>query len=62
MTPLGIVRNGFRILVIGLVCLHVGSQMIDSLVQRKRGPLFFALSLVPLFLLLWWLERQEQEN
>ena len=58
--PLGILRNGFRILVIGLLCVHVGPHMIDSIIHRRGGPLFFALSLVPLFLLLWWLHRQER--
>ncbi len=58
--PLAIVRNGFRILVIGLLCVHVGPHMIDSLIHRQGGPLFFALSLVPLFLLLAWLRRQER--
>jgi exosortase len=58
--PLGILRNGFRIFVIGLLCIHIGPQMIDSMIHRRGGPIFFALSLVPLFLLLWWLRRQEQ--
>jgi exosortase C (VPDSG-CTERM-specific) len=58
--PLGILRNGFRILVIGLLCVHVGPHMIDSVVHHRGGPLFFALSLVPLFLLSWWLRRREQ--
>jgi len=57
--PLGILRNGFRILVIGLLCVHVGPQMIDSSIHHRGGPLFFALSLVPLLLLLLWLRRQE---
>jgi exosortase C (VPDSG-CTERM-specific) len=58
--PLAIVRNGFRILVIGLLCVHVGPHMIDSLIHRRGGPLFFVLSLGPLFTLLWWLRRQER--
>jgi len=58
--PLGILRNGFRILVIGLLCVHVGPHMIDSPIHHQGGPLFFALSLVPFALLLWWLRRQEQ--
>ena len=58
--PLGILRNGFRILVIELLCVHVGPHMIDSINHRQGGPLFFALSLVPLFLLLWWLRHKEQ--
>ena len=58
--PLGILRNGFRILVIGLLCVHVGPHMIDSTIHHQGGPLFFALSLGPLCALLWWLRRQEQ--
>ena len=60
MIPLGVLRNGFRILVIGLLCIHVGPYMIDSPIHHRGGPLFFALSLFPLFLLLWWLRRQER--
>src|SRR5262245_19966367 len=55
--PLGILRNGFRIFVIGLLCVHVGPQMIHSLIHRRGGPLFFVISLVPLLLLLWLLRR-----
>lgn len=58
--PLGILRNGFRILVIGLLCVHVGPHMIDSPIHHHGGPLFFALSMIPLFALLWWLRRQER--
>ena len=57
--PLAILRNGFRILVIGLLCVEIGPQMIHSVIHKQGGPLFFALSLVPLFLLLWWLRRGE---
>jgi len=57
--PLGIVRNGFRVFVIGMLCVHFGPQMIDSVIHHRGGPIFFALSLIPLFLLLWWLRRGE---
>ena len=57
--PLAILRNGFRIVVIGLLCVHFGPQMIHSFIHQNGGPLFFALSLVPLFLLLWWLRKGE---
>jgi exosortase C (VPDSG-CTERM-specific) len=53
--PLGILRNGFRILVIALLCVNIGPQMIHSLIHRRGGPLFFALSLIPFLLVLWWL-------
>jgi exosortase C (VPDSG-CTERM-specific) len=55
--PLAILRNGFRILVIGLLCVNVGPQMIHSLIHRRGGPLFFMLSLIPFFLVLWWLSK-----
>ncbi len=58
--PLGIIRNGFRILVIALLCVHMGPQMIDSIVHRRGGPVFFVLSLVPLFLLMTWLRWSER--
>jgi exosortase C (VPDSG-CTERM-specific) len=57
--PLAILRNGFRILVIGLLCVNVGPQMIHSLIHRRGGPVFFVLSLIPFLLALWWLRRGE---
>jgi exosortase C (VPDSG-CTERM-specific) len=58
--PLGLLRNGFRIFVIGQLCTHVGPQMIHSAIHRDGGPIFFALSMVPFFLLLILLRRSEQ--
>jgi exosortase C (VPDSG-CTERM-specific) len=55
--PLAILRNGFRIVVIGLLCVHLGPQMINSLIHRRGGPLFFVLSLIPFLFLLWLLRR-----
>lgn len=60
--PLGILRNGFRILVIGLLCIHKGPHWVDSDLHHRGGPIFFALSLIPLFLLLWVLRRGEREE
>ena len=60
--PLGILRNGFRILVIGVLCVNVGPQMIHSLVHRRGGPLFFVLSLIPLLLFLWLLRKSDEKT
>jgi exosortase C (VPDSG-CTERM-specific) len=57
--PLGILRNGFRIMVIGLLCVHISPDMIHSWIHRRGGPVFFALSLIPLMLLLWWLRKRQ---
>jgi len=58
--PLGILRNGFRIMVIGWLCVRFGPGMINTPIHHQGGPLFFALSLVPFGLLLWLLRRREQ--
>ena len=57
--PLGLLRNALRILVISLLCVHIGPHMINSVIHRRGGPVFFALSLIPLFAMLWLLRRQE---
>jgi exosortase/archaeosortase family protein len=57
--PLGILRNGFRIFTIGELCTHIGPQMIDSPIHHRGGPIFFALSLIPLFILLMILRKSE---
>src|SRR5207248_5096964 len=57
--PLGLVRNGLRILVISLLCVHIGPEMINSPIHRRGGPIFFVASLIPLFVVLWWLRQRE---
>src|SRR5438477_9796994 len=58
--PLGIARNGLRIFTIGMLCVHVNPAMIDSPIHTRGGPLFFALSLIPFFVLLYLLRRSER--
>jgi len=60
--PLGIARNGFRILVIGWLCVHLGPDMIHSPIHKRGGPLFFALSIPFLLFLLWCLMRGERRK
>ncbi len=60
--PLAFLRNGFRIFTIGELCVHYGMQMIDSWIHHKGGPFFFALSLIPFFLLLVWLRSRDRSR
>ncbi|HEV2694562.1 MAG TPA: archaeosortase/exosortase family protein [Verrucomicrobiae bacterium] len=57
--PLALLRNGFRVFVLGELCTHIGPQMINSPIHHHGGPLFFALSLLPFFVLLYLLKRSE---
>lgn len=61
IVPLGILRNAFRIWVIGELCVHISPNMINSWIHRRGGPVFFVLSLVPLFMLLLYLRRSDQK-
>lgn len=59
VVPLALLRNGFRIFVIGELCVHVGPEMLDSPFHHRGGPIFFALSLIPLVLLLRFFMQRE---
>jgi exosortase C (VPDSG-CTERM-specific) len=60
--PLGIIRNGFRVWFISTLCIHMGPQMIHSIIHRRGGPAFFILSLIPLLLLVWLLRSVERKH
>jgi exosortase C (VPDSG-CTERM-specific) len=60
VVPLAIVRNGFRIFTIAMLCVHVDPDMINSYIHKRGGPIFFVLSLVPFFVLMLWLVRRER--
>lgn len=57
--PLGIIRNGIRIVTIGELCVHVDPSYIDSPIHHQGGPLFFAVSMVPFLLLLWYFRKTD---
>jgi len=57
--PLAIVRNGLRIFTLGELCVNVDPSWIDSQFHHQGGPLWFALSLVPFFILLLLLRKWE---
>ncbi len=60
--PLGVIRNGFRVLVLSLLTVHVSPDIIDSPLHHRGGPIFFALSLIPFLALLLWLRRSERHS
>ncbi|HEY1849192.1 MAG TPA: exosortase [Opitutaceae bacterium] len=58
--PLALLRNGFRVYVIGQLCVSIGPEMINSYIHRRGGPYFFLLSLVPLLAVLLVLMKSER--
>ena len=60
--PLGMLRNGLRIFTLGQLCVRISPDWINSDLHKHGGPLFFAASLAPLFLLLWYLRKREQRR
>ena len=60
--PLGLLRNGARITVLGWLSVNVDPNVIHGPLHHQGGPIFFALSLVPLFGLLWWFRRSESSK
>src|SRR5437879_8414166 len=58
--PLALVRNGLRIFTIGELCVHIGPEMIISVIHRRGGPLFFLLSLAPFFFFLIILQKSDR--
>jgi exosortase C (VPDSG-CTERM-specific) len=59
VVPLAILRNGFRVFVLGWLGVHFFPKILDSPFHHHGGPLFFALSLIPFFLLLVFLRKQD---
>lgn len=60
--PLAILRNGLRIFTLAQLCVHLGPEWINSFVHHRGGPIFFAISLVPFFLLLYFLYRSDRRK
>lgn len=60
--PIGLLRNGARILTITLFTMHIDPEIINGPVHHRGGPPFFVLSLVPLFAILALLRKTERRK
>lgn len=60
--PLGLLRNAARITVLGWLSVNVDPGVIHGPLHHQGGPIFFALSLGPLFGLLWYFKRSESSK
>ncbi len=59
--PLALLRNGFRVFVLGELCVRISPDMINSYIHHQGGPIFFVLSLFPFALILLILVRTERK-
>jgi len=57
--PLALLRNGFRVFTLGEIGVHFYPDVLDSWFHHHGGPIFFLLSLVPLYFLLVYLMKSE---
>jgi exosortase len=60
--PLGIARNAFRIYFLSMASAHWNADIIHSPLHHRGGPIFFALSLIPFFLILLWLRKSDSKQ
>lgn len=59
LIPLGILRNAVRIFTLAQLAVNVNPDILNSALHHRGGPLFFAVSLAPFFLLIWFLRKCE---
>jgi exosortase len=60
--PLSIVKNGVRIFTISMLGTHVDPGFLHGNLHRKGGILFFLLALFGVLLLMWLLNRGEDQS
>ena len=60
--PLAIGRNGLRIFTLGELCERISPDMIDSWIHHRGGPIFFAISLIPFFVFLFFSWKSEPKE
>ncbi len=58
--PLGALRNGLRIWMLGELCVHYDPKILDTWVHHRSGPFFFVLSLGALYWIMRRLQRGER--
>jgi exosortase len=57
--PLSVAKNGLRIFVVAMLGTRVDPTYLTGKFHHQGGIVFFAISLLVVFLLLWGLERGE---
>ncbi len=57
--PIGILRNAIRITVLAWQCYYIDPEMIHGWFHKQGGQPLFAVTLIPVFIVLWLFRRSE---
>jgi exosortase len=60
--PVLILKNGIRITTLTLLAIHVDHGFLDGRLHHQGGVVFFAVGLLMLLPILWWLQRIERNR
>jgi exosortase len=60
--PLSIAKNGLRVFVLGMLGAYVDPSIFNSPLHHQGGPVFFAIALAGIFLLIWLVGKLERRN
>jgi exosortase len=60
--PVLILKNGIRITTLTLLAIHVDPGFLDGPLHHQGGVVFFAVGLLMLLPVLWWLQRVERNR
>ncbi len=60
--PIGILRNAIRITVLAWQCYYIDPEMIHGWFHRQGGQPLFAVTLIPVFIVLWLFRRSERKT
>ena len=58
--PIGILRNGLRIMALSALAIYVNPDFIYGNLHKHGGVVFFIIGLIPMALLLMWLQKSEK--
>lgn len=59
VVPVAIIKNGLRIMMLSTLAIYVNPSFLTGNLHHHGGVVFFILALLPMGLLLFWLERSE---
>jgi exosortase len=62
VVPLAIFKNGLRIATLSTLAIYVNPGFLTGRLHHEGGFVFFLIALVPLALLLFWLQKREQRS